>query len=281
MVQVQERPALRRGPGAGRRAVRALAVAAVLCQIPYPLVSGPGRDVLTVVGVVVFCLASLAAAALRHGARGPLVLFAVAGLGGLAVEAVGVRTGFPFGAYHYTGSLGPSVAGVPVVVPLAWVMMAWPALEAGRVLAGSRGRAGTPAARVRTAVVGGWALASWDVFLDPQMIDAGHWIWSDPSPALPGVEGVPLTNFAGWAAVSVVMVAAVDAACGRLVRRPAGDGTPGGPAVVLYLWTYASSVLACLVFFGRPQVALVGGALMGLVAVPLAVRVAGAAGRRG
>ncbi|GAA3502763.1 carotenoid biosynthesis protein [Streptomyces prasinosporus] len=281
MVQVQERSAPRRGSGTGRRTAWGLAAAAVLCQVPYPLVSGPGRDVLTVVGVVVFCLASVAAAALRHGVRGPLALFAVAGLGGLVVEAVGVRTGFPFGAYHYTGSLGPSVAGVPVVVPLAWVMMAWPALEAARVLAGSRERGGTPAARVRTALVGGWALASWDVFLDPQMVDAGHWIWSDPRPALPGVEGVPLTNFAGWVAVSVVMVAAVDLASGHPVRRSAGNGAPGGPAVLLYLWAYASSMTACLVFFGRPQVALAGGVLMGLVAVPLAVRVAGAAGGRG
>ncbi|MFH0240893.1 carotenoid biosynthesis protein [Streptomyces sp. HK10] len=281
MVQVQERPALRRGLGTGRRTAWSLAAAAVLCQIPYPLVSGPWRDALTVVGVVVFCLASVAAAALRHGVRGPLALFTVAGLGGLVVEAVGVRTGFPFGAYHYTGSLGPSVAGVPVVVPLAWIMMAWPALEAGRVLAGSRKRAGTIAARVRTAVIGGWALASWDVFLDPQMVDAGRWVWSDPHPGLPGVEGVPLTNFAGWVAVSVVMVAALDATSRRSVRPHAGNGTPGGPAVVLYLWTYASSVMACLVFFGRPQVALAGGVLMGLVAVPLAVRVVGAAGRRG
>ncbi|MDN3267121.1 carotenoid biosynthesis protein [Streptomyces sp. MA15] len=281
MVQVQERPGLHRGPRGGRRAVWLLAAAAVLCQIPYPLVSGPRRDVLTVVGVVVFCMASLAAAALRHGVRGPLALFVVAGLGGLAVEAVGVRTGFPFGGYHYTGSLGPSVAGVPVVVPLAWVMMAWPALEAGRVLARGRGRARTLPARVRTAVIGGWALASWDVFLDPQMVDAGHWIWSDPRPALPGVEGVPLTNFVGWVAVSVVMVAAVDVATGHSVRRSAGSGGHDGPALALYLWTYASSVLACLVFFGRPQVALVGGTLMGLVAVPLAVRMAGAVGRRG
>ncbi|MCI0384357.1 carotenoid biosynthesis protein [Streptomyces sp. CNQ085] len=280
MVQVQERPALRRGLGADRRAVWSLTAAAVLCQIPYPLVSGPWREALTVAGVVVFCVASLSAAALRHGVRGPLALFAAAGLGGLAVEAVGVRTGFPFGAYHYTGTPGPSVTGVPVVVPLAWMMMAWPALEAGRALAGGRKRAGTPAVRVRTAVVGGWALASWDVFLDPQMVDAGYWVWSDPSPALPGVEGVPLTNFAGWMAVSVAMVAAVDAVSRRSAGRPAGSGTTGSPAVVLYLWTYASSVTACLVFFGRPQVAMVGGALMGLVAVPLALRAAGAAGRR-
>ena len=39
---------------------------------------------------------------------------------GLAAEAVGVRTGFPFGDYSYADTLGPTVLGVPVVVPLAW-----------------------------------------------------------------------------------------------------------------------------------------------------------------
>ena len=43
-----------------------------------------------------------------------------------------------------------------------------------------------------------FGLAAWDVFLDPQMVDDGHWRWADPTPGLPGVDGVPLTNFAGW-----------------------------------------------------------------------------------
>ncbi len=53
------------------------------------------------------------------------------------------------------------------------------------------------------AVTAGAALAAWDVFLDPQMVDAGHWTWADPSPGLPGVAHVPLTNFAGWLLVAV------------------------------------------------------------------------------
>jgi putative membrane protein len=38
----------------------------------------------------------------------------------------------------------------------------------------------------------------------------------------------------------------------------------------LFLWTWGSSVLANAVFFGRPLVALTGGVVMGLVAVPYA-----------
>ena len=52
-----------------------------------------------------------------------------------AKESIGVATGYPFGQYHYTGTLGPAVLGVPVLVPLAWVMMAYPCLLAGRTVA--------------------------------------------------------------------------------------------------------------------------------------------------
>jgi hypothetical protein len=41
---------------------------------------------------------------------------------------------------------------------------------------------------------------------------------------------------------------------------------------VLWFWTYASSVLAHAVFLGLPASAAWGGIGMGLVVVPLAVR---------
>ena len=43
------------------------------------------------------------------------------------------------------------------------------------------------------------------------------------------------------------------------------------PMLAFYLWTYASSVLAHLAFFGLAGAALWGGLVMGVVAVPLAV----------
>ncbi|WP_424186932.1 carotenoid biosynthesis protein [Actinokineospora sp. G85] len=235
------------------------AATSIVCQILYSQ-TGPGQRVpWTILTVLAFATASVLDAAGRQGARGVLALLAVAGGGGLAVEVLGSHTGFPFGDYSYAGDLGWSVAGVPLVVPLAWVMMAWPALLVGRALGGGR--------RWLVAVVGGWALASWDVFLDPQMVDAGHWSWVHPTPALPGVEGVPLTNFAGWLLVAVTMVTLLH----RLVPADAGTDLRAGPAPVMYLWTYGSSVWAHAFFFGRPGVALVGGVLMGVVAAPYAV----------
>ncbi|MGY1435452.1 MULTISPECIES: carotenoid biosynthesis protein [Streptomyces] len=278
MLQSVQPPAPAPALGRHRRltaTVCGLAGIAIVCQILYPLATPSQRNSLTIVTVLFFCSASLLDASRCHGRRGAFTVLLVAAGGGLAVEVVGLRSGFPFGSYEYSDTLGPSLAGVPLVVPLAWAMMAWPALVVARVLT-VRNRDRTPRRhnRLRTTLLGGWALASWDVFLDPQMVDAGHWRWHDPHPALPGVTGIPLSNFAGWLVVATLMMAALDTAVGRTARAPRAevrfDGACSGPAVTLYLWTYASCVLAAAVFFGRPSVALVGGLLMGVTAVPMA-----------
>jgi putative membrane protein len=233
-----------------------LAAAVVLLQVAYPLVTGGLRDGLTVATVVVFFLASVAHAVTTRGASYAAVLVAVTAGGGLLAEVTGVHTGVPFGRYAYTGSLGPRLLGVPAVVPLAWAMFAHPALCVAQRL--------VPRDGWRRVGVAAWALAAWDVFLDPQMVAAGHWRWLSVGAHLPGIDDVPLTNFAGWLAVAAALMALLSRAP-RAADLPVDDR----PALALYLWTLGSSVLANLAFFHRPAVAAWGGVAMGLVAVPL------------
>jgi putative membrane protein len=245
-------------PVRSRHAVWVVVAAAIGVQILYPLTPDPWRSAVTITSVVVFFLASVADACRVVGAAGALVLIAVAGGGGLVAESIGVATGVPFGHYAYTGTLGPELLGVPIVVPMAWVMMAWPALMVARTLAG-RGAA--------VVAVGAVALTTWDVFLDPQMVAAGHWRWFDPQPGLPLIPGIPLTNFVGWLVVSALVMAALHATLRRTDR-------PSAPAATLYLWVYFSSVMAHAVFFGLPGSAVTGGVLMGAVAIPFAITLA-------
>ena len=136
--------------------------------------------------------------------------------GGFGVEVLGVHTGLPFGAYRYAVLARRAVFGVPVLIALAWPMLAWPAALAARRLVRGVG------ARI---VLGAWALAAWDVFLDPQMVAAGHWRWLHPAPHLPGVGRLcrsPTTL--GWLVVALVMSLGGAAAApvgrrGRLRRR--------------------------------------------------------------
>jgi putative membrane protein len=234
--------------------------ALVLAQICYPLTAGDARAGLTVGTVLLGYLLSVSHALLTRGFRAAAALVGTATVGGFAVEAVGVATGFPFGTYDYSGRLGPMLLGVPLIIPLAWTWMAWPAwLAAGRL------RLRWPAARIAVAATG---LAAWDLFLDPQMVAEGYWRWHSPHPALPGVPGVPIGNYLGWLGFAVVLMIALSRAGGPAVRETA----PDAPIVALWCWTYASSVLAHAVFLGLPASAAWGGVVMGAVVLPLARR---------
>ena len=243
---------------ARRRHVPALlAAAAVALQLGYPLVTGPARGHLAVAIVATFAAASVAHAAVTRGAAVAVALLLLTAVGGYLVEVLGVHTGFPFGSYRYGTVLGARVFGVPPVVGLAWTMLAWPAALAARRIVSSA------LARV---LVGAWALASWDLFLDPQLVAAGGWRWQDPSPHLPGVADVPLSNYGGWLLVALVLSAGLQ----WLLR---GDsGRDDAIALGLYLWTCVGSIVALAGFLGLGAAAGWGALGMGLVAVPLAWR---------
>jgi uncharacterized membrane protein len=244
------------------RAATALAAVGVLLQIAYILLPEQPRRAAELASVVAFALAAVAHAAAVRGVRWGLLMATTVTLIALTVEAVGTATGIPFGPYSYTGTLGIEVADVPLLVPLAWLWMAYPSYLAGQALGGRRWG----------WLAGAWTLAAWDLFLDPQRVAAGDWVWDDPTPALPGIPGIPLTNYAGWVATGIVMMLAIDLVS-RLVERRQTLPPPGRlpadtvPAAVL-AWTYLSSVLANLAFFGRPAVAAWGAVLMGLTVIP-------------
>src|SRR3712207_9127132 len=89
----------------------------------------------------------------------------------LVFESVGLATGFPYGEYTYSDDLGPTLLGVPFLVPLAWLMMAWPSwLLARRLTRDVRAGRRHPA-RVAVAAA---VFAGGDVVLDPQTGQAGH-----------------------------------------------------------------------------------------------------------
>jgi putative membrane protein len=241
IVRARSLPALLLGP-------------VVALQIAYPLAHGSVRDHLTVLIVAGLAGTCLVHAAVTRGGRTALALLLVTAVPGYAVEVLGVHTGVPFGSYAYAPTLGPRWFGAPPLIGLAWTMLAWPAaLAARRLVDGYLPR----------VLVGAWALASADLFLDPQQVAAGHWMWRHPAPHLPGVAHVPLTNYAGWIAVALVLSAVVQAFVGD------GDDTV---MVGLYLWLYVGWTIALGAFLGLAAAAGWGALGMGLVAVPLAVR---------
>lgn len=165
----------------------------------------------------------------------------IIGLGWL-VEFIGSHTGLPFGRYHYTARLQPQLGGVPLLIPLAWLMMLPPSWAVATLITGD-------GSRWLVALVTGLAFTAWDLFLDPQMVRWKFWEWEQPG----GYFGIPWLNFVGWVLASTVMTAVVGP-----------TSLPILPLFLFYLITWLLETMGQAVFWGLRGSALVGFLGMGL-----------------
>jgi putative membrane protein len=132
-------------------------------------------------------------------------------------EFASTRVGIPFGFYHYTGLTRDQelyIADVPFFDSLSFTFLAYAALcLARRVLAGRRATSGV------TALLAGFLMMMLDVVIDPLAVRGDRWFLGPVFyyPDGGAYFGVPLSNFAGWWVVGMVVVA-VYAAFGGLAR---------------------------------------------------------------
>ncbi len=216
----------------------------VMVGVPIALRLG-GEDGLrlgVVAGVLLQFLAVMAILLQAWGIRRTMAVIAVVLPLTWAIEFLGSNTGLPFGSYRYTGALRPQLGHVPLLIPLAWLMMLPPAWAVSAAIVGER-------RRLAFVLVSALAFTAWDLFLDPQMVRWGYWVWTEPGLYF----GIPLVNFAGWVLASALVTLAV---------QP--RNVPMVPLVVIYSVTWALQFVGQLVFWQMPGPALVGGAAMGV-----------------
>jgi putative membrane protein len=165
-----------------------------------------------------------------------------------AIEMIGVYTGLPFGRYSYTQSLQPQLLGVPLLIPLAWAMMLPPAWEiAARVFAG-RNAPYPFVTRLGRSGVAALAFTAWDLFLDPQMVSWGFWVWETPGLYF----GIPLVNYLGWFGVSFIL---------SVLLMP--DKMEMGANFLVYGITWILTSIGQILFWNLWQPGIVGFLSMG------------------
>lgn len=157
------------------------------------------------------------------------------------VEYVGHTTGYPFGEYRYTAVLQPQLGGVPLIIPLAWLMMLPPAWAVGNRLSGTT-------QGLRFVLISAAAFTAWDLFLDPQMVAWGYWQWG----AMGGYFGIPWVNFLGWFLAATVIT---------LLARPIA--LPQRALLLIYGSTWILQSIGQAFFWAMPGPALVGFLVMG------------------
>jgi putative membrane protein len=223
--------------------------------------------------VPVFALFSLLHAAFLLGWRRAAAFFAVSTVLSLGSELAGVREGFIFGHYHYTGALGPKVLGdVPWVIPLAWFMMIYPAyVIASLALDGQPFAKGGRLGRLCFfALVAGMIMTAWDLTLDPYMVGIPQpaWVWDESGPYF----GVPFHNYVGWLFTTFVVFLVYLAWERRLPLRPLGRVSRH--VVALPLVTYAFMSVGDVVI-GQPEATrLISPFAMGIGLIAAVTRLA-------
>jgi uncharacterized membrane protein len=129
---------------------------------------------------------------LTSARRDWLGLSAAAALGFLS-ELLGVKYGAIFSPYQYTDVLQPQLAGVPLVMLSAWLVLlayTWQMLRPLRL-----------SAWLEAGLASAWMTAL-DLVIDPLAANQlGYWRWAQPG----AYYGIPLHNFVGWFLVSLVI----------------------------------------------------------------------------
>ncbi|HEY6305722.1 MAG TPA: carotenoid biosynthesis protein [Candidatus Angelobacter sp.] len=140
--------------------------------------------------------------AMIHGAiayrpRG-ILAFAAISLGvGYLMEAIGVRTGFPFGHYYFTDGMGPKLFLVPMLMGPAYLGIGFIAWAVAKVILSASNSSDELAGTrlVTLPLAASFIMVAWDLSMDPALSTVGHyWIWTRGG----AYFGVPVTNFLGW-----------------------------------------------------------------------------------
>lgn len=223
----------------------------------------------------------------RGLSRSVLMLFAGFAIA-LTTEYLGSTLGLIFGHYDYTDNLGPKVLGkVPIIIPIAWFMMLYPAWNIAELLVAQWTKYKTQYAihaehhvlRIAYSavriIIAALAMTAWDLSLDPRMVADGNWVWRDGG----AYFGIPISNYAGWFITSALIYCAWHLIELPIPQSPTTRSLISNSSrssilnsqllpVWAYVVTWLGESLANAVFWGGPAVAAAVFAGMGLFGGP-------------
>ena len=133
---------------------------------------------------------------------------------GFVSEVIGINTGYLFGDYTYSQLLGPSIAGVPLIIGINWFIVIYCCgmfmkailnkFSPGDINQGCR-------LKIYSLVIDGAILAVvFDWIMEPVAISLGFWKWQGD---------IPVFNYISWFLVSIVLLLFFHAADFRTTNK--------------------------------------------------------------
>lgn len=109
-------------------------------------------------------------------------------------ENLSIATGFPFGFYNYSPTLGGGGLTVPLIIIFAYFAIGYLSWMLSHVLTGQYTRKLEGKQIFIVPFIAAFIMVMWDLGADPISAILGLWAWT-----YPGVYfGVPNSNFSGW-----------------------------------------------------------------------------------
>ncbi len=107
---------------------------------------------------------------------------------GFIIEVIGVKTGFPFGAYTYGENLGIKLFDVPLLIGANWMVLIFACTAIASLFTNSKWLTIALAALLMILI---------DFFIEPTAPKFDYWSWAIHHP--------PLSNFIAWYVIAAIL----------------------------------------------------------------------------
>ena len=129
----------------------------------------------------------------RYNQKNVAIFFIITLLISFFFENLSILTGFPFGFYHYSPTLG--VLTVPLIIIFGYFSMGYLSWMLAHVLTGQYSKKLEGKQIFIVPFIASFIMVMWDLTIDPiSSTLQGLWIWQTPG----AYFGVPISNFFGW-----------------------------------------------------------------------------------
>lgn len=129
----------------------------------------------------------------RYGKKNIMIFFLITWIVSFSLENLSIATGFPFGFYHYSSTLG--LLTVPIIIIFAYFSIGYLSWMLSHILTGQYSQELEGKQIFIVPFIAAFIMVMWDLTVDPiSSTLQGLWTWTYPG----AYFGVPISNFFGW-----------------------------------------------------------------------------------